>query len=547
MSNYLALWKQPQKVIFDLGNLVDSTYTGAFNTTLTATFYSSDIPARPADLIIPVSRRLAATNQASAFRVPDQGLAKNTFTIPRNAEKAVFTISACGQAAEEFWWSNVPQSSTSTFGNATLPGFSPWRELQLYVDNTLTGVAWPFPVIFTGGVVPGFWRPLVGIDAYDLKEDEIDITPWLGVLSDGKDHSYEIRVVGIGDDGKGRTSISTVGSNWVVTGKLFLWLDSEDSITTGERPDIIAPAPQFFVEQEIFRHHNGSNSTLLFEVVAARDIKVKAEIETSDGKNTASWRQSLSFSNRGNVTAKGNNQTNTQLITGTDISSSGYSRKIKYPLWVFSSGDSDPVSKALSIEGDIKWGKWLQIFGESVFPSGLEAFNASLSYDSGATNDFDGYTIDTWQAGNASYLSIPAQNRSTGHGETEQFYGFFGERSHVDSYLPEAPSSDDSTGLYREHVFAYNGQIEFDDIAGNPWNGEQPRVLVASGNTNMEQVFGPLDLQNAIGSARYRQIRENNPVAKVAAPQTPFFTWERTLRSRPSFPLRQNLHEALVR
>lgn len=34
-------------------------------------------------------------------------------------------------------------------------GYSPFREVQLFIDGMLAGVAWPFPVIFTGGVVPG--------------------------------------------------------------------------------------------------------------------------------------------------------------------------------------------------------------------------------------------------------------------------------------------------------------------------------------------------------------------------------------------------------
>lgn len=37
---FLSLWRRQQKVIFDLGNLVDERYTAAFNATLTATFFT---------------------------------------------------------------------------------------------------------------------------------------------------------------------------------------------------------------------------------------------------------------------------------------------------------------------------------------------------------------------------------------------------------------------------------------------------------------------------------------------------------------------------
>lgn len=77
----------------------------------------------------------------------------------------------------KFWWSNAPQSAIDTFPRyGRLYGYSPFREIQLLIDGMLAGVAWPFPTIFTGGIVPGLWRPVVGIDAFDLKEYEVDIT-----------------------------------------------------------------------------------------------------------------------------------------------------------------------------------------------------------------------------------------------------------------------------------------------------------------------------------------------------------------------------------
>lgn len=223
MSNYLALFTSPQKIIFDLGNIVDDTYTGFWNTTLTATFFTAEDSLEPADLILAISAHRSANGESSAFNVPESK-AINDLVVPPNAKKAVFSISACGQAAEEFWWSNVLNSDTSVFGNDTaLYGHSPFREVQLFIDGHMAGVAWPFPVIFTGGIVPGFWRPIVGIDAFDLREDEIDITSFIPLISDNRTHTYEIRVIGIDDDGDGNGNLtSAIESNWVVTGKIFI-------------------------------------------------------------------------------------------------------------------------------------------------------------------------------------------------------------------------------------------------------------------------------------------------------------------------------------
>ena len=153
MSEYLYFWNQPQKLIFDLGNLIDSTYTGFFNTTSTATFFTYSDSVDPAALIIPITARKSTSDAASLFILPGD-TAVNTINFPRNANRAVFSVSACGQANEEFWWSNVLQSNVDTFipNDGVLPGFSPWREVQIYIDGQLVGVQWPFPVVFTGGV-----------------------------------------------------------------------------------------------------------------------------------------------------------------------------------------------------------------------------------------------------------------------------------------------------------------------------------------------------------------------------------------------------------
>ena len=100
MTNYLSLFKEDQKLIFDLGNLIDDVYTGAFNVTLTTVFFATDDATKPADLIIPVSKNGAAEDMPSVFDLSkDTGI--SSLTIPRNTKKAVFTIAATGQSDEE--------------------------------------------------------------------------------------------------------------------------------------------------------------------------------------------------------------------------------------------------------------------------------------------------------------------------------------------------------------------------------------------------------------------------------------------------------------
>jgi Peptide N-acetyl-beta-D-glucosaminyl asparaginase amidase A len=451
---------------------------------------------------------LSSQDQASAFRVPDGGPASSSLTIPRNAKRAVFTISACGQAKdEEFWWSNVPSSKVASFENNTMPGASPWRELQLLIDGKLAGFVWPFPVIFTGGVVPGFWRPIVGIDAYDLKEDEIDITPWLPVLSDGKNHTYEIRVVGLVDDGDGNAKITSVGSNWVVTGKIFLWLSQPKSITKGDPPVVTAAEPEFIVKSHILKDEKGNNMTVNYHVLARRRFLVNATVVTADGSKPASWSQELTYSNIGNITAGGNNQTNKQVTIGLDVSSEGYSRLIKYPIWCKSSAVSDDKTKSFSLFGDINRGKFFQINGSSVFPSGLDAFDTP-----GAPVE-KGYSTNTTQEGSAVYESLPAQNKTIGRGLTEQVFVFtreYGENN--------TESSSPTEMLYTRHVVAENGKILKDEtITFVELNPTEPPPIRQQQLPDAVSAPGRMDVSGLI-SRKYSRVSGSSVIANLGEP-----------------------------
>jgi hypothetical protein len=315
MSQYNSLWKSPQKLIFDLGNIINDVYTGSFNATLTAHF-SYEKTVQTADLILPISARKSSSNAASAFQFP----ADNTtvlYTIPATVSRAVVSVSACGQSQEEFWWSNVFSQDSQSFENTVgeLYGYSPFREVQLYIDGILAGFVWPFPVIFTGGVAPGFWRPIVGIDAFDLREPEIDISPFLPMIQDGKQHSFEIRVTGLDISADGKASLAhTVGSYWVVTGNIFLYIEDDNSISKAnvtrgnQRPDVDAPMPTFTVTRNLIRNQTGGNDSLSYAVTAERSFTASS--------SQYSWSQELSFSNRGLLNQQGYSQVNKQLTNG---------------------------------------------------------------------------------------------------------------------------------------------------------------------------------------------------------------------------------------
>jgi Peptide N-acetyl-beta-D-glucosaminyl asparaginase amidase A len=455
MQQYNALWQQPQTLIFDLGNTVDSTYTAPYNTTLTATFFTVPNSPPTADRVLAISHRLGASGNASVFQVPSDN-ASVAYSFPRTVERAVVSLSACGQIDEEFWYSNVFDSDVATFGSSdTLLGGGPWREIQLLIDGQLAGVSWPFPVIFTGGVVPGFWRPIVSIEAYDLREHEIDITPWLGQLLDGKQHSFEIRVAAVGAwDGHGGAVAEPVGSYWLVTGKIFLFLNQAGHATVASKPNVSVSGPSLRVSREVTKTANGKlNSTLLETTGASRDISISA---TVNGRHT-SWTQHLQYSNRNFLAANGTMQNTTQSTTGSDASD-GYFSAYSYPITVNQQYGLDAKGNLTRIDGSLSTGLDLSVLGSSVFPSGVQPFNRTgVSTGPGAPQtpgqqqqpllipdtypptstplslpsnlpSFNGAVLNTTQSGSATYIvtSNGTSSQSFSFGDTSQHLTFAG-------------------------------------------------------------------------------------------------------------------------
>ncbi|ROT34464.1 peptide-N4-(N-acetyl-beta-glucosaminyl)asparagine amidase A [Sodiomyces alkalinus F11] len=457
MTQYLSLWKAPQTLIFDLGNLINDKYTGSFNCTLTATFFKSNVAhhgSPPADLVIPISARKGATGSGSAWTVPQQQ-AINTVSFPRNAVKAVFSVSANGQASEEFWWSNVLQSDVAAFNKTVglLPGLSPFREVQVYIDDRLAGAAWPFPVVFTGGVSPSLHRPVVGLEAFDLREHEVDLSPWLPLLCDGNDHTFRIRVVGLYDDKNSAFLTDRIGDYWVVTGKIFVWLDEEGSVTTGRSPEIKAPEPAIRISHETRQNDSWINEDLTYSLHVQRNISVKGEVTTRNGSRTSAWAQALAYTNLGAVASFGNHYINNMTITGAEQAQGPrfYFSVYSYPLYANSSHITSPTNN-LTIEAELDQGLYLEIRGDPVFPTGLEAFTTTAR---NTNQSLVGSRVATFRTGQASFYQSGDGRHSSGFGSTRQHFCFGGIKS-------EGGSSVD-VELYRRDMAAVNDTVIFDE------------------------------------------------------------------------------------
>lgn len=354
MSVFDVLLRQEQKIILDLGNVVDGDlYTGTYNLTLEALYFDDSYSEgfHPADLIYPISNLTSAQNKTPVFSLPDDS-GSVTVSLPRNIKTAVVSLMASGNSAEEFWYTNVPTEYVSTFGdNGAFYGYSPFREIQLLIDGQLAGVSWPFTILFTGGVDPGLWRPIVGIDTYDLPSFEVDVTPWLSLLSDGGEHIFEIKVVAF--DSTAPDSIGAVGQNWWVTGALFVWLDETTNQTIAGPVTINIAAPVFdYLPQlgtSVSSNGSATNESLWLYLSAHRTLSISSTISEDNQTKSVSWTQDLAFANVLNYTNAGWNMTLAMNSSGsTTTSFADGTTTYSYPMNLYYSYDLAETDVELS-------------------------------------------------------------------------------------------------------------------------------------------------------------------------------------------------------
>lgn len=238
--------------------------------------YSVELNENPADLIIPVS---ALGDEGFWFKIKSESDAVyQGIQIPLNTYRAVIEVYVSFHGNDEFWYTNPPNSYIELNDLPTQRGHGAYREVVVKLDDNVVGSVIPFPVIFTGGINPLFWEPLVAIGAFDLPSYEFDLTPFLGMLLDGKVHFF-----GLG--------VTDAISFWLVDANLHLWLDSKvDKVQAGA---IKYSDPSSCIERESkFQQLDGE-----FEIEGERESKFSGWVNSSAGNFTTYVTRKLKFEN----------------------------------------------------------------------------------------------------------------------------------------------------------------------------------------------------------------------------------------------------------
>ncbi|KAI0306572.1 peptide N-acetyl-beta-D-glucosaminyl asparaginase amidase A-domain-containing protein [Multifurca ochricompacta] len=304
VTRFIPLFSKPGTFILQLDNLIEPGLDGEYATTLEATYFASSQehpPAPRSDLIVPLTtlRTIRGTMLPSppGFRsvlypllLQQQNRRSHRLqlnvTLPRNAVAAYAELQASGNGNEEFWYFNVPNQFLGDLPAGTTFGNGPFREVRVLVDGQVAGVAFPYAVIFTGGIVPTAWRPITSYGAIDLPTYHLDLTPFIPILTDGKPHNISLDVASAEPDHR-------IDQNWFVSGLLQVRLDSSSRPTTGR---ITRYEASNFATSSASGSVNGEDVHIT--VSASHSVHIEAEIIGGSGARTeVVFTQALQYEN----------------------------------------------------------------------------------------------------------------------------------------------------------------------------------------------------------------------------------------------------------
>ncbi len=303
VTDYAALFQKPQPGQTQIGNIVNATYTGVIHGTVSLLFYPvakhQAAPKTP-DLVLPLP---AGGNGGKGINSPSDTLTE-TYTLPTNITRVYLDLITQSQGSDEFWYLSVPNALT---GKLQSGGGTAFREAEITVDGVPAGVAPVFPWIYTGGIDPGWWRPIPAVQTLNLVPYRVDLTPFAGLLSNGKPHTLGVHVY-------------NNANFFQVAGALLIYRDPvlqkvrggiiKNTLTTNPHPAVYAPLTE--ANHEV----RGPVS-----VTSHRHFTIAGYVLTSAGKVVTTLTQTADFSSvqQFDVSAKRDLQNVRQTSTLTSL------------------------------------------------------------------------------------------------------------------------------------------------------------------------------------------------------------------------------------
>ncbi|AQK85713.1 Peptide-N4-(N-acetyl-beta-glucosaminyl)asparagine amidase A-like precursor [Zea mays] len=453
VTRYSALLRSPRggELSVMLENLVNDVYTGVYNVSVSLEFhgvpaYLGDagsssaagsaepggqatlkLPAsyfQPADLILPISEGMGSSN-GFWFRIQNSSDPRSKLVrIPSNTYRAVLEVFVSPHSNDEFWYSNPPDLYIRENNLTTGRGNAAYREVVVSVDRHFAGSFVPFPVIYTGGINPLFWQPVAALGAFDLPTYDVELTPFLGILVDGKPHEIVLSVV----DGI---------AEWLVDANLHLWLDPASTNVSAALSRYRTPRLSIKRRYSTRRPLDGK-----FKIRAKRKSQFSGWVKSSFGNFTTNVETELEVTSLVDFTSQGRNKTvRLQVEQDTEVV-------------VRSSETRKAVGK---VETEAKYPLWLEMVTEDgendtyVMRANL-THSLSVETDAEAEGLFDGETRVVDEQAAAGWMLVRGHDVLDGSAATTQAYRYSNEAGRYEraiDTLDGAVLSDNVTESYR--------------------------------------------------------------------------------------------------
>ncbi len=285
VTDLAAIFKKAQTGEADLGNFVGVyngvNYNGIIYANAALEFYTY-APWAPAphvaDVVVPLpdAEGGAATLNTTASQLTQ------TVTLPENVEKVYLDLITQSQSGDEFWYFCVPNDVTAELQSCGNTGF---REAEVSIDNQPAGVAPVYPWIYTGGIDPYDWRPTPGVQTLNFHPYRLNLTPFAGMLADGKQHTVAV-------------SVFNANGYFLVTGNLLVFLDHGAKQVTGAVvSNNLTASPSPNVQENLTTNASGDVSGSV-DVNSPRQYAIKGYVNTSHGRIETTVEEKLAFDNK---------------------------------------------------------------------------------------------------------------------------------------------------------------------------------------------------------------------------------------------------------
>jgi hypothetical protein len=303
LTDYSSIFYTAQSGQADIGNTLCCGLTSTIYASASLEFYplaSGQTAPVTADQVFALS---AGPSGGTVALNTGTDTLSGTFTMPTNVQNAYLDVYAQSQSDDEFWYTCVPNDVATELESCGNTGF---RETEITIDGQAAGVAPIYPWIFTGGIDPFLWFPIPGVQTLNFTPYRVDLTPFVGVLSNGaQQHTVSL-------------SVYNADSYFSATASLLLYLDAGTTQVTGAITKDTLTAPNPVVVENL-----NVQPTFILGSVGVRSQRaftITGYANTSHGKVTTNVTQTVAFDNDQHF-----NITDSTYVQSISLGSSVYS------------------------------------------------------------------------------------------------------------------------------------------------------------------------------------------------------------------------------